>query len=40
LPGLGIDVILGMNWMNQNGVLIDTSTRWKSLVWFWLIDET
>jgi hypothetical protein len=27
LPGLGIDVILGMNWMSQNGVLINTSTR-------------
>jgi hypothetical protein len=27
LPGLGIDVIMGMNWMSQNGVLIDTSTR-------------
>jgi hypothetical protein len=27
LSGLGIDVILGMNWMSQNGVLIDTSTR-------------
>jgi len=27
LPGLGIDVILGMNWMSNNGVLIDTSTR-------------
>jgi hypothetical protein len=27
LLGLGIDVILGMNWMSQNGVLIDTSTR-------------
>jgi hypothetical protein len=26
-PRLGIDVILGMNWMSQNGVLIDTSTR-------------
>jgi hypothetical protein len=26
LPGLGIDVILGMNWMRWNGVLIDTST--------------
>jgi predicted aspartyl protease len=26
LPGLGINVILGMNWMSQNGVLIDTST--------------
>jgi hypothetical protein len=26
LPGLGLDVILGMNWMSQNGVLIDTST--------------
>jgi hypothetical protein len=25
--GLGIDVILGMNWMSQNEVLIDTSTR-------------
>jgi hypothetical protein len=27
LPGLGLDVILGMNWMSQNGVLIDISTR-------------
>jgi hypothetical protein len=27
LPGLGIDVILGMNWMSGNGVLIDTSTH-------------
>jgi hypothetical protein len=27
LPGLGIDVILGMKWMCGNGVLIDTSTR-------------
>jgi hypothetical protein len=27
LPGLGMDVILGMNWISQNGVLIDTSTR-------------
>ena len=27
LPGLGIDVILGMNWMSKHGVLIDTSTR-------------
>ena len=27
LPGLGIDVILGMNWMSRHGVLIDTSTR-------------
>jgi hypothetical protein len=27
LPGLGIDVILGMNWMSQNGVLIDISTQ-------------
>jgi len=27
LPGLGIDVILGMNWMSDHGVLIDTSTR-------------
>ena len=26
LPGLGIDVILGMNWMSNHGVLIDTST--------------
>ena len=25
LPGLGIDVILGMNWMSKHGVLIDTS---------------
>jgi hypothetical protein len=27
LPGLSIDVIMGMNWISQNGVLIDTSTR-------------
>jgi len=27
LPCLGIDVILGMNWMSKHGVLIDTSTR-------------
>jgi len=27
LPGLGIDVILGMRWMCGHGVLIDTSTR-------------
>jgi hypothetical protein len=27
LPRRGIDVILGMNWMSQNGVLIDTSTQ-------------
>jgi hypothetical protein len=27
LPGLGLDVILGMKWMSGNGVLIDTSTR-------------
>ena len=27
LPGLGINVILGMNWMSSHGVLIDTSTR-------------
>ena len=27
LPGLGIDVILGMNLMSSHGVLIDTSTR-------------
>ena len=27
LPGLGIDVILGMKWMSGYGVLIDTSTR-------------
>ena len=27
LPGLGIDVILGMNWMKNHGLLIDTSTR-------------
>ena len=26
LPGLGIDVILGMKWMSGHGVLIDTST--------------
>ena len=27
LPGLGIDVILGMKWMSSHGELIDTSTR-------------
>jgi hypothetical protein len=27
LPGLGLDVSLGMKWMSGNGVLIDTSTR-------------
>jgi predicted aspartyl protease len=27
LPGLGLDVILGMKWMSGNGVLIDTSMR-------------
>jgi hypothetical protein len=27
LPGVGIDVILGMRWMSGNGVLIDTSTH-------------
>ena len=27
LPGLSISVILGMNWMKNHGVLIDTSTR-------------
>jgi predicted aspartyl protease len=27
LPRVGIDVILGMQWMSGNGVLIDTSTR-------------
>jgi hypothetical protein len=27
LPGLGLDVILGMKWMSGNSVLIDTSTR-------------
>jgi len=27
LPGVGIDVILGMKWMRANGVLIDTTTR-------------
>ena len=26
-PGLGIDVILGMNWMSGHGVLIDTANR-------------
>jgi len=26
LPGVGIDVILGMKWMSGNGVLIDTTT--------------
>jgi len=27
LPGVVIDVILGMKWMSGNGVLIDTTTR-------------
>jgi len=27
LPSVGIDVILGMQWMSGNGVLIDTTTR-------------
>ena len=27
LPGLSIDVILGMKWMSDHGVFIDTSTR-------------
>ena len=27
LPGVGIDVILGMKWMSGNGVLINTTTR-------------
>ena len=27
LPGLAIDVILGMSWMSGHGVLIDTTTR-------------
>ena len=27
LPGVGIDVILGMNWMSGNRVLINTTTR-------------
>ena len=27
LLGLSIDVILGMKWMSDHGVLIDTSTR-------------
>ena len=27
LPWLGIDVILGMNWVSGHGVLIDISTR-------------
>jgi predicted aspartyl protease len=31
LHGLGIDVILGMNWMSKNGVLIDTST-WVAIL--------
>jgi hypothetical protein len=26
LHGLGIDVILGMNWMSKNGLLIDAAT--------------
>ena len=27
LPGLALDVILGMNWMSGHGALIDTTTR-------------
>jgi len=27
LPGVSIDVILGMKWMSGNGVLIDTTTH-------------
>jgi hypothetical protein len=27
LPGLGINIILGMNWMKGQRVLINTSTR-------------
>jgi hypothetical protein len=27
LPGLGLDVILGIKWMSGNGVMINTSTR-------------
>ena len=27
LPRLAIDLILGMSWMSDHGVLIDTSTR-------------
>ena len=27
LPGMAIDVILGMNWMSGHGILIDTTTR-------------
>jgi len=27
LPGVGINIILGMKWMSGNGVLIDTTTR-------------
>jgi len=27
LPGLSLDVILGMKWMSDHGVLIDTSTQ-------------
>ena len=36
LPGLGIDVILGMKWMSGHGVLIDTSTR---VVMLWEPDS-
>jgi len=32
LPSLGIDVILGMNWMSGHGVLIHTSTRVGNLI--------
>ena len=27
LPGLGIDVILGMKWMSGHGAIIDTTNR-------------
>jgi len=32
LLGVGIDIILGMNWMSGNGVLIDTTTRVVMLI--------
>jgi hypothetical protein len=31
LPGLGLDVILGMSWMRKWGVVIDTASRTLSL---------
>jgi predicted aspartyl protease len=31
LPGLGLDVIMGMSWMQRWGVVVDTASRTLSL---------